>query len=66
MTEDLTDLIFRISDSIQSPFIYVQRHSKRRLGRMSASVRGNKRRIARAKFRPMDRLATIHEWRMMG
>lgn len=60
---DITDLIFNIAPK-ETPRFYVQRHSKRRLGRMSASVRGNKRRIARAKFRPMDRLATIHEWRI--
>lgn len=61
---DLADLIYTIAPK-EYPRFYVQRHSKRRLGRMSASVRGNKRRIARAEFRPMDRLATVHEWRTL-
>ena len=63
MSEDLTDLIYRIAP-ITTPYFYVLRHSKRRLGRMSASVRGNKRRIARAGFRPMDKLARVYEWKI--
>lgn len=59
----MNNLIYRI-EPVQTPWLKVIRHNRRKLGRFGKSARSIKRRMGKPlKFSPCFKNATFHEWR---